>query len=86
MHDHPDFPDLLDDEDFREVLAHLRCNCLDSEDEVIDRTGLDPQVVRKHYRTAQTIVAMEIDRGIEHDPEGAAIARGFMEYLRGLRF
>lgn len=77
-----DYDEFRHDEDFMTILGYLRRNCIACEDEAVDGTDLDFEVVRKHFSLAQAIVAEEIDIGVKHDPEGAAISRGFMEYLR----
>ena len=72
------------DAEFMTILNFIRRNCLASEDEVVDGTNLEREVVSKHHRFAQAMVAEEIGEGKILDPEGAAVAEGFMEYLRSL--
>ncbi|VEI13149.1 hypothetical protein [Trueperella bialowiezensis] len=67
--------------DFMRILDEIRHNCLYVPEEVANATGLDVDVVNRHYSLAQAIVSEEIDNGIIYDPWGAAIAQGFMDYL-----
>lgn len=75
-----DYKKFESDENFMAILNYLRSESLADEWEVSEILDIDLEIVNKHYRLAQSVVAEEIMNG-ETTNYDADIALEFMEYL-----